>query len=616
MQQSIAEYRPRGAALQLFTHRVPEICLSGPAGTGKTRACLEYVHCLAQSYPQSRHLILRKTRASLTESVLVTLEDKVLVDPQATAGAHRANRHSYRLRNGSEIVCGGLDKVSRIMSTEYDTIYIAEATEITFDDFDPLLTRLRNYKMPWQQVIMDCNPASPAHWIYRRAQQGTLMMLQSKHADNPSVRPQYLARLRSLTGTRYQRLYLGNWVSNEGAVYPEFGPECMVQRFDPPKDWLRLVGIDFGFVNPASVQWWARSGDGVWYLYRELYQTGLTADQLADAILQHSQGENVYAYYSDHDAQQRAMLRKRGIYTQLAVKDVRPGIEYIGELMAKQQFKLMVGSLIQVDETLKERQLPISLSEELPDYTWNVNAGSQNAREAPEKENDHACFPADTPVLTRRGWVPIAQVNGRDEAATSKGWRAVRSSVYNGCHAILAYSLVFGDLVVWIKATPDHKVWTHNRGWTAISSLRPGDRVSLSSCLAGGDLPCIGMNDTLRAEKHTCTIGFGSDLMGRAQKECTSTIRMETQDLILRAHPAHGVAAHSKPTNSHQGCAVHTAVLQSIVGVPAGVEHVYTLEVDGAHEYIAAGLLVKNCDAMRYALYTYYKRHSQSRIVR
>lgn len=390
MQQSLAEYRPRGAALELFTRRVPEICLSGPAGTGKTRACLEYVHFLAQSYPQSRHLILRKTRASLTESVLVTLEDKVLVDPTATAGAHRANRHSYKLRNSSEIVCGGLDKVSRIMSTEYDTIFIAEATEITFDDFDPLLTRLRNYKMPWQQVIMDCNPASPAHWIYRRAQQGHLLMLQSKHADNPSVRPQYLARLQSLTGTRYQRLYLGNWVSNEGSVYPDFGPECIVQRFDPPKDWLRVVGIDFGFVNPASVQWWTRSGDGVWYLYRELYQTGLTTDQLADAILHHSQGQNIYAYYSDHDAQQRAMLRKRGIYTQLAVKDVRPGIEYVGELMAKGQFKIMAGSLIQVDETLKERQLPISLSEELPDYTWNVNAGSPNAREAPEKENDHA----------------------------------------------------------------------------------------------------------------------------------------------------------------------------------------------------------------------------------
>jgi len=38
---------------------------------------------------------------------------------------------SYTYPNGSTIVLGGLDKESRIMSTQYDVIYVQEAIELT-----------------------------------------------------------------------------------------------------------------------------------------------------------------------------------------------------------------------------------------------------------------------------------------------------------------------------------------------------------------------------------------------------------------------------------------------------------------------------------------------------
>jgi len=53
-------YQPRGVAAQLFECRVPEVVLSGPAGTGKTRAWLERLHLLAADrYPGMRALIVR-----------------------------------------------------------------------------------------------------------------------------------------------------------------------------------------------------------------------------------------------------------------------------------------------------------------------------------------------------------------------------------------------------------------------------------------------------------------------------------------------------------------------------------------------------------------------------
>lgn len=71
-------YTPYGAAGQLFYARAAEVLLAGPAGTGKSRACLEKLHLAAMKYPGMRGLIVRKTRESLSESGLVTFEDKVL----------------------------------------------------------------------------------------------------------------------------------------------------------------------------------------------------------------------------------------------------------------------------------------------------------------------------------------------------------------------------------------------------------------------------------------------------------------------------------------------------------------------------------------------------------
>ena len=96
--QNIAEipYEPRGAARDLFWCRESEVLLEGPAGTGKTRALLEYVYWCCRTFPGIRVLFIRKTRASLTESVLVTWEQKVLPDHACITGTASAeNRRSY-----------------------------------------------------------------------------------------------------------------------------------------------------------------------------------------------------------------------------------------------------------------------------------------------------------------------------------------------------------------------------------------------------------------------------------------------------------------------------------------------------------------------------------------
>jgi PBSX family phage terminase large subunit len=233
-------YTPMGSAVKVWTARDAEILVSGPAGTGKSRAILEKFYVFANKYAGFRGLFLRKTRASLTESGLVTWEAKVVpAGHPCLKGPARQFRHKYVFPNESEIVVGGLDNPDRVMSTEYDSIYVQEATECEERDWEYALTRLRSGVVPYQQLIADCNPDAPYHWLYQRCMSGKTLMLESRHEDNPAVTPQYLAILDGLTGVRYKRLRLGLWVAAEGMVYDGWDP--VLHQVD--EEQLRAMGV-------------------------------------------------------------------------------------------------------------------------------------------------------------------------------------------------------------------------------------------------------------------------------------------------------------------------------------------------------------------------------------
>src|SRR5260370_11787762 len=71
-------YEPRGGCKEMFESREEEILISGPAGTGKSRACLEKIHMICLLTPNTRALILRKTLRSLGSTALVTWRNYVV----------------------------------------------------------------------------------------------------------------------------------------------------------------------------------------------------------------------------------------------------------------------------------------------------------------------------------------------------------------------------------------------------------------------------------------------------------------------------------------------------------------------------------------------------------
>ncbi|NIV30654.1 MAG: terminase, partial [Anaerolineae bacterium] len=170
-------------------------------------------------------------------------------------GGEKAQWFDYP--NGSRIWVAGLDKAGKVLSAEFDIVYANQAEELGLPDWETLLSRAtgRAGNVDHPQVIGDCNPSSPTHWIRQRAQAGALTFFESTHRDNPELfdqetgeiteaGKQRLGVLKRLTGSRLMRLYHGMWAAPEGAIYDILDEERhRVAAFEPPHLWPRIVGI-------------------------------------------------------------------------------------------------------------------------------------------------------------------------------------------------------------------------------------------------------------------------------------------------------------------------------------------------------------------------------------
>jgi PBSX family phage terminase large subunit len=432
-------YSPRGGCKAVFESRAEEVLVSGPAGTGKSRACLEKLLAVCLL---TRALILRKTQRSLGSTALVTWRNFVIKEALETGevvyyGGSQQEAPQYRFKNGSTVTIGGLDNPTRIMSSEYDIVYVQEATEITITDLEFIKTRLRNWRVSFQQLIMDCNPAGDKHWLKLRCNDGICHLIESRHEDNPRLFDEdgnvtekgaaYIAILDNLTGVRYKRLRLGLWVSAEGIIYEEFDPAYHVldwdfdengNRLPLPDDWERYWAIDFGYVHPFVLKCYAVDpDDGALYMYREIYMTQRTVEEHASQIMslvtkkvttkwfdhfnkiEREKAEIVWtepmpmAVICDHDAEGRRTFEKvTGLGTKAAIKNVYEGINAHKERLKLRdgvaRFYLMRDALVEKDKGLAENLQPTCTLDEYAGYVWKVNTDGRIQDEPVKRDDD------------------------------------------------------------------------------------------------------------------------------------------------------------------------------------------------------------------------------------
>jgi len=426
----VHEYTPYGAARELWSLQPNELLLEGPAGTGKSRALLEWINYLCEKYAGIRVLMLRQTRESLTESVLVEWEQEVLWDghPAIHGTSSRNTRQNYHYPNGSHVVVGGLDKPAKTFSTQYDVICVFEAREITADTWEWLARANRNFKMPWQMRVADTNPAGEFHWLNTHFPQGFRQVpdrhkqdkrirLLSRHEDNPAYfdhkrgswtkngESYVLGILSKLTGARRANLYEGKWASEEGTIYEDWDPSIhVIDPEDMPEPKWYFGAYDKGLRHPGCLQVWGVNDDRM-YRVLEIYKTGETMDWWAEQVLEANEDYPLSALVCDpsepeyirvfNDRLGSARGRDGNRIARKAKNAIRTGIDMVRWGLSKADHGPRIyvcrGSQLLIDKARTDAKKPSCMEEEIPSYVWARSRDGSPVKERPDPTcSDHA----------------------------------------------------------------------------------------------------------------------------------------------------------------------------------------------------------------------------------
>jgi hypothetical protein len=402
----------RGGNLDLLKTRDFETIVHGPYETAKTWTCCKYANMLLWKYPGAQGVLLRKTYASLITTAVQTYKRVIGKDsPIKAYGGEKPEWFDYP--NGSRLWLGGFNDPDKALSGERDFYYINQCEELTLAEWETITSRAtgRGSVMPYTRVFGECNPGAPGHWILNRP---SVKLLKARHEDNPTLfddsgtiteqGKKSLAILDNLTGMRYQRGRLGNWVAAEGVVYEGFDRDVhTVAAFKIPPEWRRIRIIDFGFNNPFVCLWAAIDPDGRIFIYREIYLSGVMVSEIARDIRKLSVGETFEATICDHDAEDRATLAAEGIRSVPAWKKVKPGIEAVEKRLkiggdGRPRLMILRDSidaapltfpLVMPDPDLSEAKKPICTAQEFEFYVWPKDVTGKPNKEEPVKEFDH-----------------------------------------------------------------------------------------------------------------------------------------------------------------------------------------------------------------------------------
>lgn len=311
-----------GGNLAAYECRDHEVLLWAASETGKTMALLQKVHLTACLYPNAQLAIVRKTYASIIGSVLQTWEHKIIGQGVTKYGKERPEWYDYP--NGSRVWIIGMDNPTRTLSSERDLIYVNQAEELTVAEWEYLVTRTtgRAGNIPYPQLIGDCNPAHPTHWIRTRK---SLTRFQSHHVDNPTLfdpitheiteqGKRSLSVLDTLSGARRARLLLGIWAQEEGAIFDIFDEKThTIPAMPIPKTWPRVVGIDPMGAHVAAV-WIAYDPKNMMlHVYREYNQPfGVTTAGHVKNILELTGQETIFAWCGGGPSERQARMDIEG----------------------------------------------------------------------------------------------------------------------------------------------------------------------------------------------------------------------------------------------------------------------------------------------------------------
>jgi phage terminase large subunit len=197
----------------------------------------------------------------------------------------KKSKQIITLPNGSEILFRGMDNYHKIKSSEFNYIWMEEATEFTLQDYLQLKLRLRRANAGQKnQMFLTFNPESS--WTtdyFLKQKQSDVGVLHTTYKDNIRfLDDDYVKTLEDLINqdlSFYQIYALGEVAELKNKVYNNY----VIVKDVPAKFDEIVYGLDFGYNNPSACLKVGIKDDDI-YILDELYETHLTNEDLIEKL--------------------------------------------------------------------------------------------------------------------------------------------------------------------------------------------------------------------------------------------------------------------------------------------------------------------------------------------
>lgn len=317
----------------------PERIIINRGGAGSSKS-----YSLAQVFIQKflteknkKFIILRKSLPFLRVSVYLTM--KQVLETFGASDIIKEEKVGFNWIYGKNFLhFGSIDDPEKMKSSDWNYIWMEEATEFSYEEYNLIVLRLRAPTSDGHpnQLFMSFNPIDESHWIKTKlidpGKVKNLKEIHSTFTDNPFIDPVYREELIDLINRdqNYHRVYgLGEWGRLENLIYSNWDIVDNIPQID---DLDICYGLDFGYNAPSAIIRLYIKGKDVWE-EQLLYKNGLTNKDLIHQmqILIPPEHQRRYKIYADSASPDKIEeIRGAGFLTiRPAQKNIQDGIDAV-----------------------------------------------------------------------------------------------------------------------------------------------------------------------------------------------------------------------------------------------------------------------------------------------
>ncbi|MEV2907560.1 phage terminase large subunit [Paenibacillus larvae] len=365
----------------------------GGYGSGKTTtACQEVIrHVLSTT--NGTTLIGAATLPQLEQTAMKEFLDRF---PEELIVHYNKQKNFLDVINGHRVIFRPLDDEGKARSLNLSCAWIEEASEVNYEYFVQLQTRMRNENTEQHMIILSSNPdigwikeeillksgaiygSDVNYYIRDEDRNPNIIVHIAPTRFNKYLPPGYEEKLRMGKPDWWVRRFLeGSFENKQGLVYPDF-TDHIIDDFEIPRHWERIAAADFGILDPTVFLMGAIDPEtGIVYLYKEYYKVGesvpihaknirelvrdvytfrgLPVGDPSGAYRGKVDGRSLFSHYADH-----------GVYFKAGDNRIDAGIQKVNAFLTQAKLKIFKSLKETIDEAVAYKYKEKSMDYEGP----------------------------------------------------------------------------------------------------------------------------------------------------------------------------------------------------------------------------------------------------------